>query len=105
MLCCRSRCCYRVSMSNGVRVPDVSDGISRCDPNELSMLFPTTLLRRMMPDAKSKNRRIRKIVLDREKSDPGVHQSNVGGWHSTADLWEWPNPEIRDLCGWVRNAV
>ena len=77
----------------------------RCAPEELSTLFPTTLMRRHMPDAKSKNRRIRNIVLEREKADPGVHQSNVGGWHSTADLWDWPNRKIRDLCAWVKNAV
>ena len=72
-----------------------------CRPEELSNLFPTVILRRHMKDAKSRNKRIRKIVLEREKSDPGVQQSNVGGWHSTADLWDWPNPEIRDLCKWV----
>ena len=44
-------------------------------------------------------------MLEREKSDPGVRHSNVGGWHSTADLWDWPNPEIRDLCNWVKTTV
>lgn len=84
--------------------PDTS--VTRgCAPGELSQLFPTVLLRRRMPDAKSKNRRLRKIVLDREKTDPGVRQSNVGGWHSTADLWDWPNPEIRELCDWVKRAA
>ena len=77
----------------------------RCAQEELSTLFPTTLMRRRMPDAKSRNRRIRKIILEREKSDPGVRHSNVGGWHSTADLWDWPNAEIRDLCAWVQTAV
>lgn len=76
-----------------------------CAPEELSTLFPTVLMRRRMPDSKSKNRRLRKIVLEREKIDSGVRQSNVGGWHSTADLWDWPNPEIRDLSNWVQKAV
>jgi uncharacterized protein (TIGR02466 family) len=76
-----------------------------CAPGEVTTLFPTVLLRRQLPDAKSKNRRLRKIILEREKADPGVRQSNVGGWHSTADLWDWPNPEIRDLCGWVQRAA
>ena len=76
-----------------------------CAPEELSNLFPTVLMRRRMSDAKSKNRRLRKIILKRETIDPGVRQSNVGGWHSTADLWDWPNPEMRDLCNWVKTAA
>lgn len=76
-----------------------------CAPEELSNLFPTVLMRRRMSDAKSKNRRLRKIILKRETLDPGVRQSNVGGWHSTADLWDWPNPEMRDLCNWVKTAA
>ena len=62
-------------------------------------------MRRQMPDAKSKNKRLRKIILEREKTDVGVRHSNVGGWHSTADLWDWPNPEMRDLCSWVKTAA
>ncbi len=76
-----------------------------CKPEEVSYLFPTVLLRRRMPDAVSKNRRLRKIILDRERVDPGVRQSNVGGWHSTPDLWGWPNSEIRNLCKFVQRAA
>ena len=76
-----------------------------CPPEELSHIFPTVLMRRRMPDAKSKNRRLRKIILEREKNDSGVCRSNVGGWHSTADLWDWPNPEVRDLSNWVKSAA
>ena len=85
--------------------PDMTATGRGCAAGELSNLFPTVLLRRAMPDSKSKNRRLRKIILEREKSDPGVRQSNVGGWHSTADLWDWPNPEIRELCDWVKRAA
>jgi uncharacterized protein (TIGR02466 family) len=76
-----------------------------CPPEELSHIFPTVLMRRRMPDAKSKNRRLRKIILEREKNDSGVCHSNVGGWHSTPDLWDWPNPEVRDLSNWVKLAA
>ena len=89
-------------MSTRSRNDDVSGLQAGCAPEELSTLFPTVLLRRRLPDAKSKNRRLRKIILEREKLDAGVRQSNVGGWHSTPDLWDWPNPEMRDLCDWVK---
>ena len=92
-------------MSTRSRNDDVSGLQAGCAPEELSTLFPTVLLRRRLPDAKSKNRRLRKIILEREKLDAGVRHSNVSGWHSTPDLWDWPNPEMRDLCEWVKTAT
>jgi len=92
-------------MNTKIRDIGVKNAPQKCESHELSNLFPTILLRRSMPDAKSKNRRLRKIILEREKSDPGVTQSNVGGWHSTADLWDWPNAEIQELCAWVKRAA
>lgn len=76
-----------------------------CTNEELSSLFPTVLLRRRLPDAAIKNVRLREIVLEREKSDPGVGHSNVGGWHSSPDLWDWPEPEMRELCQWIVRAA
>ena len=43
------------------------------------------------------NERLREIVLEREACEPGVSASNVSGWHSSADLLEWGNPEIQTL--------
>ena len=96
---------YIVTMNTQTRDVGVNKAPQKCESHELSNLFPTVLLCRSMPDAKSKNRRLRKIILEREKSDPGVIQSNVGGWHSTADLWDWPNSEIQQLCAWVKRAA
>lgn len=80
-------------------------GTRGCSSQELTSLFPTVLLRRRFPDAQKKNVRLREIVLEHEKSDPGVGHSNVGGWHSSADLWDWPEPEMRELCAWVTRAA
>ena len=88
-----------------VRESGTTASAKSCETHELSQIFPTLLLRRKMPDAKSKNRRLRKIILQREKTDSGVNYSNVGGWHSTPDLWDWPNPEVRELCDWVKRAA
>ena len=76
-----------------------------CAKGELSHLFPTMLLSRRMPGAEAKNARLREIVLEREKTDPGLARSTRGGWHSSADLWDWPEPEIRSLCDWVVRAA
>ncbi len=72
---------------------------------ELTDIFPTRLMRRRRPKAAEFNARLREIVLGRERSDAGLGRSNVGGWHSRADLWDWPEPEIRELCDWVRRAA
>jgi uncharacterized protein (TIGR02466 family) len=93
------------TMNTHLRDIPVTKATNKCGEQEISNLFQTALLRRRMPDAKSKNKRFRKIILEREKVDAGVRQSNVGGWHSTADLWDWPNPEIQDLCAWVKRAA
>lgn len=76
-----------------------------CTSDELSTIFPTVLLRRRLPDAAARNARLHEVVLAREKRDPGIRHSNYGGWHSSADLWDWPEPEIRELCGWVIRAA
>lgn len=75
-----------------------------CASNELSTIFPTVLMRRRMPDADARNAKLREAVLAREKRDPGIRHSNYGGWHSSPDLWDWQEPEFRDLCAWVIRA-
>ena len=72
---------------------------------EVVTLFPTTLVRRQMPGSVFKNVRLREIVLEHEKTDPGTSTSNVGGWHSKGDLWDWPEPEIQELCNFVNKTA
>ncbi len=63
--------------------------------DELKQLFPTVMMQRTLGDVLPLNDRLRDIVLGREKSSEGLKASNVGGWHSTADLLEWAEPEIK----------
>jgi uncharacterized protein (TIGR02466 family) len=51
------------------------------------------------------NRRLREIILQRSKEDSGVQQSNVGGWHSAADFFDWPFPETKNVLRWVSDAA
>ncbi len=92
-------------MKTQLRETAVNSPRRGCAPEELSNIFPTVVMRRKMPDAEARNARLRDVVLAREKSDPGIQHSNVGGWHSSADLWEWQEPEIRQLCAWVIAAA
>lgn len=67
---------------------------------ELQQIFPTFLLRRRLDAVKPLNARLRDIVLARERElGAGVGASNIGGWHSPADLMDWDFPEIRTLMG------
>ena len=65
---------------------------------EFKHIFPTALLRRRLDAVAPLNPRLREIVLEREARDPGIIASNVGGWHSGADLMDWDYPEVRTLC-------
>jgi uncharacterized protein (TIGR02466 family) len=73
--------------------------------NDLTLLFPTPLLRRQMPDAGAVNPGLRAAILARAAAEPGVKVSNRGGWQSKTDLLEWPVPEVATLQGWIVGAV
>lgn len=71
----------------------------------INLTFSTPIYRHLWPDSAAVNEGLRRIVLDRERTDQGVNRSNVGGWHSREDLFEWPHPEIATLRGWVATAI
>jgi len=69
-----------------------------CKPGELQPVFPTLLMKRRLDGIAMMNARLREIVLGRMKTSPGLRASNVGGWHSEADMMDWPEAEVRALC-------
>lgn len=40
---------------------------------------------------------LKELVLEKERTEPGVGLSNVGGWHSNADLLNWDSPHVITL--------
>jgi hypothetical protein len=62
---------------------------------ELKQISLTVMMRRTLDDVVPLNERLCEIVLDRGRSSEGLKASNVGGWHSRADLLEWAEPEIK----------
>lgn len=68
-----------------------------CKPGELTNIFPTTILTRRLDAILPLNGRLRELVLERERVQPGIGISNVGGWHSPPDLMTWDFPEVRAL--------
>ncbi len=59
--------------------------------------FPTPIVVYRWPDSDALNKALREVILDAEKSDPGLTFSNVGGWHSDTDLFTWPQECIATL--------
>ena len=72
---------------------------------QIGNAYPTPIGRFKIADATAVNRELKRIILEREKIDPGDNHANVGGWHSRADLLDWPFPEIAVLREWITEAV
>lgn len=68
-------------------------------------LFTVPVIMRTIPDTASLNAELRRIVLAREVSEPGVTQSNADGWHSKQTLLAWPEPEIQVVRKWIDEAA
>ncbi len=79
--------------------------LNQVRPDQISRLFVTPILRRLCPGVDAVNRRLREILLERERSAPPENRSNVGGWQSTRDLLDWPHPELSTPRDWIVEAV
>ena len=60
-------------------------------------IFPTSIVTYVWEDSRKLNKELKKIILEKEKETTGVEQSNVGGFHSEANVFSWDCPEIKNL--------
>lgn len=67
--------------------------------------FPTPLGLFYLPNHESLCPKIEGVILEREKKEPGVTISNLGGWHSNSRLLTWPELKFADLADTFRSAV
>jgi len=72
--------------------------------------YPTPILHRVWPDAAGLNAGLKRLLLAREQANPqfrgpGLRRSNLGGWRSDPDLFDWPEPEIARLKQMAVEAV
>lgn len=49
------------------------------------------------PDCADLNAELRRVVLERMATSPGLNKSNCGGWHSETNLQLWEDPAIATL--------
>jgi uncharacterized protein (TIGR02466 family) len=72
---------------------------------DITLTFAVPVMAQTMPNSAAVNAGLARAILGRERASPGRSKSNAGGWHSEETLWDWPEPEIVQLKGWVDTAV
>ena len=77
---------------------------SRTAP-ELVSLFATPLVIYDVPDAVALNGELRRIIVEREKSQPTTQHSNLGGWQSSWDMDRWGGAPALKLLAIGRNVA
>jgi len=78
--------------------------LSRTAP-ELVSLFATPLVIYDVPDAVALNGELRRIIVEREKSQPTTQHSNLGGWQSSWDMDRWGGAPALKLLAIGRNVA
>lgn len=67
--------------------------------------FETPIGRFALQNAGQINPGLRRAILERRTTHKARGRSNIGGWHSTQDLFNWPVPEIKTLENSIRQGV
>jgi uncharacterized protein (TIGR02466 family) len=73
--------------------------------HQIAMAFPTLIGRFQVSNTEGINAKLLRMLLEREASSPSNDYANVGGWHSSGDLLEWPNPAVEPLRNWISEAL
>ena len=72
---------------------------------DLLMAFSTPIAQMRLAEGESINPGLAAAILAKEAASPGQTRSNVGGWHSGDDLFDWPEPEFATLKAGCEDAV
>jgi len=73
--------------------------------HDIAFAFATPIGQHRVRGAEAVNRELKRLILDKEATEPSEPYSNVGGWHSRQDLLSWTSPAIETLRGWLGEAV
>ena len=72
---------------------------------EIRSYFATPVVIATLPEAAELNAELRRVILERERQDQGVHHSNLGGWQSSWDIESWGGPAAGRLLGAARELA
>ena len=73
--------------------------------NGIRLLWPTPIFDKYFEGTEAMNARLLDIIHEKERESEGITKSVVRGWHSADDVHTWDYPEIRQLLGFVTEAV
>ncbi|MFO1081787.1 MAG: TIGR02466 family protein [Reyranellaceae bacterium] len=68
-------------------------------------LFGTPLVVFEVPNARRLNDELRLAIEQRERTHPGLHKSNLGGWQSSPDMDKWGGSAAVRLLAFARNVA
>jgi len=70
------------------------------------LAFATPIFRHHWPDAEATpvNVGLKAEILARQAREPSAKLSNIGGWQSNPDLFNWKVPELQQLQRWIDQA-
>jgi len=71
----------------------------------LQYLFPTPVFCYVLRDADALNAELHDLILEKERTTPSVDKSNLGGWQSQVDFFEWDAPAVATLQRYLAGAV
>jgi len=71
----------------------------------LTGFFPTPAFLCRLANPDSLNRELRDVILAREKTERGLVNSNVGGWHSGRDLAKWGGDAVDAVLGTAKEIA
>ena len=72
---------------------------------EVRSYFATPVVLAMLDDYERLNAELRRVILERAASEPGVQHSNLGGWQSGWDLESWGGEAGKALLDAARNLA
>ncbi len=67
--------------------------------------FSTPIARFRLAEADDLNAELIALLAEKERAIPGAGKTNIGGWHSPGNIFEWTEPAIGTLHGWVEKAM
>ena len=72
---------------------------------KISGVFPTPVVEWLIPEAAGLNAELKRLILEREKSDEGTQHSNLGGWQSDWEFEIWGGAPVRTLLDAARGLA
>lgn len=78
------------------------EGVSK---GQIEHIFPTPIYWQVLKRCDALNESLRELILKKEKTTPSAMKSNMGGWQSAPDFFDWREDVVAMLERHVRSAL